>query len=342
MLDEPLGDLIHSYYRGKKVLVTGGAGFVGSHLVENLVQLGAQVRVPVRASTSLDFLKEYRGSIETVPVDLFDRALSEGVFKNQQIVFHLAAAKGGGIAHSVKHHGSLFRDNMLSFINSIEAARLAAVERFVVVSSACVYARDVDVPIKEEEGFREVPEPTNAGYGWSKRMGEYLSLAYHEEFGMNVSVARPFNAYGPRDDFFASENHVIPGLIKRLLNGETPLVVWGSGQQTRSFLYVSDFVLGLLKLGAHEGVPGPINLGNEEEITIANLAKLLVSLGEELFGIKISLVFDSTKPDGQPRRSCDTQRAEREIGFKAQGSLREGLRKTLQWYEAERKRRAHV
>jgi GDP-L-fucose synthase len=220
----------------------------------------------------------------------------------------------------------------LSFINTLEAARCAEVERFLVVSSACVYPRRSRIPIPEEDGFRAAPEPTNAGYGWSKRMGEFLAGCYRNEYGMNVGMVRPFNAYGPRDDFFHETNHVIPGLITRLHAGESPLTVWGSGKQTRSFLYVTDFARGVLLAGARVEVTGPINLGGDEEVSIGALAKMVV----EVSGIDVPVLFDTSKPEGQPRRSCDTRKAKEQLGFQTEVTLRDGLARTIEWYRKEK------
>lgn len=319
------------FYNGKKVLVTGGAGFVGSHLVEMLAERGAKVTVPVRKSTNLEFLSEVSKKINVVEADLTDRKAVDRVMDGQEIVLNLAAAKGGGIANSIKHQASLFRDNMAPFLNVLDSARVAGVERFLVVSSACVYPRDTNHPTPESEGFKNFPEPANAGYGWSKRMEEYLGKAYAEEFGMKIAIARPYNCYGPRDDFFAPTSHVIPGLLKRIIAGENPLVVWGSGKQTRSFLYVTDFARGLLEVCEKYPEADPINLGSSEEITIGDLAKLLI----KLTGVNTELVFDTTKPDGQPRRTCDTTKAEQKIGFRPAVSLRDGLIKTIEWYKSK-------
>jgi GDP-L-fucose synthase len=255
--------------------------------------------------------------------------------RDQELVLHLAAAKGGGIVHSMTHHGSLFRDNLTSFINVLDVARAQSVSRFLVVSSACVYPRDAGVPAPEEDGCRGVPEPTNAGYGWSKRMEEYMALAFHQEFGMNLRIARPFNAYGPRDDFFRDSNHVIPGLITRVFSGESPLVVWGTGKQTRTFLYATDFARGLLEVCAQDKTIGPVNLGSEEEVSIGDLARLIV----ELSGSKVDIVFDASRPDGQPRRTCDVTKAKRLVGFEAKVPLEQGLASTIAWYQRERDRR---
>ncbi len=321
-----------NFYSGKKVLVTGGAGFIGSHVVELLVDRGAKVTVPVRKTTKLDFLSAVKDRVRFVEADLNDRAAVDMTMQGQEIVLNLAAAKGGGIVNSLAHQASLCRDNLAVFLNVIDSARAAGVERFLVVSSACVYPRNAANPTPEEDGFKDVPEPANAGYGWSKRLEEYLGGAYAEEFGMKVAIARPYNAYGPRDDFFAPVNHVIPGILRRIFDGENPLAVWGSGKQTRSFLYVEDFARGLLEVCEKYPVADVLNIGSSEEISIGELTKLLI----ELTGAKTDLVFDTGKPEGQPRRTCDTSKAKAKIGFQSAVSLREGLAKTIDWYRNER------
>lgn len=324
-----------SFYSGKKVLVTGGAGFIGSHVVEMLVKLGAKVTVPFRKTTNVDFLRDVKDGIRLVEADLNNRLEVDEAMKGQEIVLNLAAAKGGGIANSLAHQASLCRDNLSTFLNVIDSARVAGVERFLVVSSACVYPRNATNPTPEEDGFKDAPEPANAGYGWSKRLEEYLGGAYAQEFGMKIAIARPYNAYGPRDDFFAPTSHVIPGILRRIFDGESPLVVWGSGTQTRSFLYVEDFARGLLEVCEKYPAADALNIGSSEEISVGELAKLLI----ELTGAKTNLTFDTEKPEGQPRRTCDTSKAKSKIGFQSAISLREGLSKTIDWYRRERQLR---
>lgn len=321
------------YFAGKKVLVTGGAGMVGSHAVEMLVDWGAEVSVPVRRTTGLESLNGVDGRIRIITSDLFDAAATRAAMQRQEILLHFAAAKGGGIAHSVKHHGSLFRDNLLSSIHVLDAARDASVERTLVVSSACVYPSDCTCPIPEEDGTKDAPEPTNAGYGWSKRMIEYLAQAYAEQYGMNIGIARPFNTYGPRDDFFRENSHVVPGLIRRFFAGD--LAVWGSGNQTRSFVYVSDAARGVLEMCAHGSARGPYNIGTDEEISIRQLAELVRSA----LGIDQPIAFDRSKPDGQPRRCCDTRKAREAFGFEARVGIQEGLRRAIDWYRHEKRKR---
>ncbi len=317
------------FYKGKKVLVTGGGGFIGSHVVEMLVERGAKITVPVRTRGKTDFLKDSLDHISIVEADLRDRSRVDEIMRGQEIVLNLAAAKGGGIAHSMKHHGSLFRDNVEPFIQVIDSARAAEVERFLVVSSACVYSREASNHALESEGFLGVPEAANAGYGWSKRVEEYMGQAYAEEFGMKIAIARTYNGYGPRDDFFAEYQHVIPGLIKRIFQGEDPLMVWGTGTQTRSFVYATDFARGILDTCEKYAVADPLNIGSDEEISIGDLARLLI----ELSGKDVKVEFDTTKPDGPVRRSPDTSKAFEKIGFRAEVPLREGLQKTIEWYK---------
>ncbi|MBI2415256.1 MAG: NAD-dependent epimerase/dehydratase family protein [Candidatus Kerfeldbacteria bacterium] len=321
-----------NFYAGKKVLVTGGAGFIGSHVVELLVARGARVTIPVRSERSnVSFLAAVKTDVNIVYADLLDSTACNRVMVGQDIVMNLAA-RVGGIEYNIKHPGSIFRENLTVFMNVLEAARQANVERFLVTSSACVYARHCAIPTPETEGFVGTPEPTNEGYGWSKRMEEFLGDAYHREHGMTIAIARPYNAYGPRDNFKPESSHVIPALIKRVIDGENPLVVWGDGSQSRSFLYVTDFARGLLAVCEHYAVSDVLNIGADEETTIKELIELIV----RLTGVKVDIQFDVSKPAGQPRRHCDATKAKATIGFEAQVSLEEGLRQTIEWYRSNK------
>ena len=318
-----------SFWKNKRVLVTGGAGFIGSHLVEELVNRGAKVRVADNLENgSLENLVRVKDRIEFIKKDL--RILKDCLeaSRNQEIVLNLAA-KVGGIEFNKKHLGTMFRDNILISTHMLEAARLNNIERFLVVSSACVYPRYCTIPTPEEEGFRDVPEPTNEGYGWAKRMAEVQARAYSQEFGMRIGIVRPYNTYGPRDHFAPEKSHVIPALIKRVFDGENPLTVWGDGEQSRAFLYVEDLVEGMLKAIETYPVCDPLNLGTREEIKIKDLVKLII----ELSGKKPRVYFDTSKPSGQPRRNCDNRKAKEKIGFVARIGLQEGLRKTMAWYK---------
>jgi GDP-L-fucose synthase len=317
-----------SFWSRKKVLVTGGAGFIGSHVVERLAAAGARVSVADR------FGRNARRNLAAVWKDV--RRVEGGLSgvdacrkaaKGQDVVLHLAA-KVAGVGYNIGHHATMFRENMRLSMDMLEASRLAGVGRYLVVSSACVYPRDCKVPTPESEGFVARPEPTNEGYGWSKRMAEYMGAAYRDEYGMDVVVARPYNAYGPRDHFDAEKSHVVAALIKRVCDGEDPIVVWGNGKPSRAFLYVDDFARGLLLVAEKAKDAAPINLGSSEEVTIAELIKKIVRIA----GSKARVRFDPSKPMGQPRRNCDSTLARERLGFKAAVSLDEGLKRTIEWY----------
>lgn len=318
------------FWKHKRVLVTGGTGFIGSHLVEALVARGSRVTVPTR-SGRCEFLAKVLGSVDLVHADLANPADCERLCRNQDIVMYLAA-KVGGVAFNMAHPGSLLSANLLPFMNTLEAARQAGVERFLVTSSACVYPRVCSIPTPESEGFKDRPEFTNEGYGWAKRMEEFLGEAYHKEFGLAVAIARPYNAYGPRDNFDPASLHVIPALIKRVVDGEDPVVVWGDGSHTRSFIYVSDFVRGLLAVAERYAVARPLNIGADDEISVRELIELIVKIS----GSRAKIVFDPSKPTGQPRRHCDVTLAAKEIGFRAEVPFSQGLAQTIEWYRGHR------
>ena len=316
------------FWRGKTVAVTGGAGFIGSCLVEQLLESGAVVSLCQRNPGSPDLYEKVGDSIRIIECDLENPADCRRAVNDQEVVMYLAASVAG-IAYNMKHPASIFQDNIRPFLNTIEAAKDAGVERILVTSSACVYPRFCTIPTPESEGFLDLPEPTNLGYGVAKRAEELVGQMYAEEFGTRVAIARPYNAYGPRDDFEPETSHVIPALIRRIFREqEDPLVVWGSGNQSRSFLYVSDFARGLMEVTEHYAEADPLNLGSEDETTIRELVEELV----QIHGGNIEVQFDESKPEGQPRRACDTSKARRQIGFEATVPLREGLRKTVEWY----------
>ena len=247
--------------------------------------------------------------------------------RGQDVVINLAAVVGG-VGYNSVHHASLFRDNMTLQLNMIEASRLEKVRRYLVVSTACVYPRDCRIPTPESEGFRDTPEATNEGYGWAKRMGEYLGRSYAQEFGMKISIVRPYNAYGPRDHYDPDKSHVIAALVRRVCKGENPLKVWGDGKATRAFLYVDDFARGILDVAEKYPKADPVNIGSSEEVSIKQLAWAILRAA----GHNAKIIFDPSKPSGQPRRASDTKKSSRVLGFKPQISLDEGLRRTVAWY----------
>lgn len=320
--------MINKFWSGKKVVVTGGAGFIGSHVVESLVDRGADVTVLDNLQNgSSSNLESVRGKYKLINGSCIDDDSLKKALKNKEIVLNIAA-RVGGIEYNRLHQATMMRDNLLIGTKVIEAARIAGVERFLVVSSACVYPRDCSIPTPESEGFDSEPESTNGGYGWAKRMAEKLGSYYAEEFGMKVSIVRPYNCYGPRDHFDPELSHVIPALIKRVYDGENPVNVWGSGKQTRAFLYVTDMAEGMIRAIEKYPKPDPVNLGTDDEISIKELIKKIIDIS----GIKTKVTYDLSKPDGSPRRNSDNTFAKNKIGFTAKISLDQGLKNTIDWY----------
>ncbi len=323
-----------SYFKDKKIIITGGTGFIGSHLVEQLLVLNAK---PIVLSKSLNrrFLESCENKIELLEVDLFNKDKVKKVMKNADAVLHLSASVAG-IEYNSKHPATIFKDNLEMFMNTIDAAANSDnIERFLVTSSACVYPRHCSIPTKEEEGTIGEPEPTNSGYGWSKRMEEYLGKKYSEEYGLSVAIARPYNAYGPRDNFKEEMSHVIPSLIKKAFESENGLLnVWGDGSHSRSFLYVDDFARGLIEVAARYPYADPINIGANEETTIKELANIICDKVQNITGKKLSPSFDSKGITGQPRRKCDTTKLEKELQFKTKFSFDQGIVNTINWYHS--------
>jgi GDP-L-fucose synthase len=245
------------------------------------------------------------------------------------------AARVAGLEYNSKHPASIFQENTQIFLNVIKAAQQHKVDRFLVTSSACVYPRHCSIPTPEEEGFVGEPEPTNSGYGWAKRMQEYLGAQYAHEFGLSVSIARPYNAYGPRDNFDVASSHVIPALVRKAFESTDGFLnVWGDGSHSRSFLYVEDFARGLLEVSARYPKADAVNLGAAEETTIREVALRMAALVSESRGLAIQVRFDPTGLTGQPRRCCDISKADRGLGFRATTDLEEGLKRTVEWFAA--------
>jgi len=307
-----------SFWAGKKVLVTGGAGFLGSYVVSILRQEGASIAVPRSADCDLRKLENCRKAVN-----------------GQDMVIHLAG-KVGGIGLNREKPGELFYDNIIMGMQLMEEARLAGVEKFVALGTICCYPKFTPVPFKEENLWEGYPEETNAPYGLAKKMLLVQSQAYRQQYGFNSAFLMPVNLYGPGDNFDPQSSHVIPALIKKVFDAigrkEDHIAVWGTGRATREFLYVEDAARGIILATERYNKSEPVNLGAGFEISIKDLAELIV----ELSGFEGKIVWDTSKPDGQPRRSLDISRAREEFGFEARVPFEEGLRRTIKWYRERR------
>ncbi|MEM2117719.1 MAG: GDP-L-fucose synthase [Candidatus Bathyarchaeia archaeon] len=307
------------FWSDKKILITGGAGFLGSHLVEKLTKEKGVDRTNIRIPRSrvMD-LRIWETCLEAV--------------KDVDIVIHLAA-KVGGIGYNVKNPAILFYDNAIMGIQLMEAARREGVEKFVAIGTVCAYPKFTPVPFKEEFLWNGYPEETNAPYGLAKKVLLVQAQAYRNQYGFNAIYLLPVNLYGPRDNFDLESSHVIPALIRKFVdatsNKQDEVVVWGTGKASREFLYVEDAAEAIILATERYNKPDPINIGSGKEMTIRNLVNLIA----ELTGYKGKIVWDTSKPDGQPRRCLDTSKAKKEFGFEAKTDFREGLRRTIEWYK---------
>lgn len=320
-----------NFWLNKRVLVTGGAGFIGSHVCENLVAKGAKVSILDKLKPGKEQnIAAIKDSVRLIKGDIQDFSVAKKACHQQDVVMNLAA-KVGGIEYNRTHQGTMLFNNLMIASSMTEAAKQEKVERFLAVSSACVYPRDAMIPTPETEGFRDEPEPTNGGYGWGKRVAELLARYYSEEFGMKMGIVRPYNCYGPRDHFDPETSHVIPALIKRVFDGENPIKVWGSGKQSRAFLYVEDMAEGMVQIIEKYPEADAVNLGTDEEITIAELIKKIIKFA----GKDTKIEFDTTKPDGSPRRNSNNTKLKKHVGFSPTYSLDDGLKRTIEWYRNE-------
>ena len=305
----------------RRVMVTGGGGFLGKAVVQRLRAGGAeQIFIPRSVDYDLRTLAGVR------------EALREG---KPDLIIHLAAVVGG-IGANLENPGRFFYENAIMGIQLMEEARLAGVAKFVTIGTVCSYPKFTPVPFRDEELWNGYPEETNAPYGLAKKMLLVQGQAYRQQYGMNVIHLIPVNLYGPGDNFDPASSHVIPALIKKCIDardaGAAEIEVWGSGSASREFLFVEDAAEGIVLGAERYDEPEPVNLGVGDEITIRDLVELIARL-TRFPGL---LRWDTSRPDGQPRRALDTTRARDAFGFVASTSFEEGLRTTIDWYEANR------
>jgi GDP-L-fucose synthase len=297
-----------------RVLVTGGGGFLGSHLVERLERDGHDVIVARSAEYDLTAMED--------TAQLFDEAAAE-------LVIHLAA-EVGGIGANRANPGRFWYANLTMGAHVLEQARLHGTRKLVIVGTVCSYPKLAAIPFTEDDLWSGYPEETNAPYGVAKKAVLVGAQAYREQYGLNTIFLLPTNLYGPGDSFDPRRSHVIPALIRKMIEAEDEVVLWGDGSPTREFLYVDDCVDGLVLAAERYDAPEPVNLGAGKEISIKALAELIA----DLTGFAGRIVWDTEKPGGQPRRSVDATRAHELFGFEAQTQLREGIERTVAWYRS--------
>jgi len=300
----------------KRVLVTGGAGFLGPNVVELLEQKGANnIRIPRSQFTDLRIRENCAMAVKDVDV-----------------VFHLAA-KVGGIGLNLEKPGELFFDNLIMGVQLMEEARKVGVDKFITLGTICSYPKFAPIPFSEDSLWNGYPEETNAPYGLVKKMLLVQSQAYRRQYGFNSIVLFPTNLYGPGDNFDPRSSHVIPALIRKIYeakeSGSDQIVVWGDGSSTRDFLYVEDAARGIVLAAEKYNSSEPVNLGTGREVSIKELVHMLF----KIIRFEGRIVWDVSRPGGQPRRCVNADRARKEFGFEAQVSLEEGLRRTCSWAE---------
>lgn len=322
----------NGFWKDKKVLVTGGCGMVGSYVTELLAAEGARVRVADNLSRgSLDFIASVFDAVEFLNRDLADLDTCREVSEGQEVVLNLVA-KVTGIEYNLTHQREMFETNLLLQRNVIHAAADAGVKRFLQVSTACIYPHDAVVPTPESEGLRGTPEPTNEGYGWAKRMGERLAEYYTRETKMECVIVRPFNAYGPRDNFDEGESHVIPALIGRILRGDDPVEIWGSGNQKRVFVHARDIAKAMILAAGKAPAGQPLNIGHDRMVSIRDLFDTIC----RVVGRRPKAFYNTTKPEGYPARAADTTQLHRITGFIPSTTPEEGIREMVEWVASQR------
>lgn len=316
-----------NFWDGKRAIVTGGAGFLGSFVTEQLAQRGARdVFVPRIESYNL---------IDPQGIEAMYRDALQGVAPRDVVLIHLAA-NVGGIGANREHPAEFFYDNLIMGVQLMHQAYQKGVGKFVAIGTVCAYPKFTPVPFKEENLWNGYPEETNAPYGLAKKMMLVQAQAYREQYGFNAVFLLPVNLYGPRDNFNLQTSHVIPALIRKALEakdrGDAELRVWGDGSPTREFLYVEDAAAGIIAAAERYNGREPVNLGSGYEISIKDLAEMIV----RLTGFPGKIVWQTDKPNGQPRRGLDVTRAREYFGWEAKVRFEEGIRRTIEWYQTQR------
>lgn len=305
--------------KNKKILVTGGRGFIGRWVVENLtVKRGANPDDIIIPDSKKDDLRIFANCKKLMKKNKID------------VVIHLAA-KVGGVGYSQKFPASQYYNNILMDLQVVEAAKENDVEKIVLVSSACAYPKNAAYPLTEDELWGGLPQETNLAYGIGKRILTIQAEAYRKEYLTNAVVVIPNNAYGPGDNFHPEYSHVIPSLIRKCLAGENPLIIWGDGTPTRDFLYVKDFAEGVVLAAEKLEDSQPVNLGSGQETSIKELVEII----KKLTGHTGKVFYDTTRPNGQPRRSVNIKKAQQLLKFQPQYTLEQGLRETIDWYKKQ-------
>ena len=295
-----------------RTLITGSFGFLGKHL-QKLFNDDCLI-LPTREDC--DFRRQ----------DMVEWYISK---ENPDVIINLAA-RVGGIGYNQQNPATLFYDNAIMGINLIHAAYENRIEKFVQVGTICAYPKITPIPFKEKDLWKGYPEDTNAPYGLAKKMLLVMAQAYRKQFGMNIIYLLPVNLYGEGDNFDPKSSHVIPAMIRKFIEAKDKVILWGTGMPTREFLYVADCAQAIYLATKNYNKPDPVNLGSGMEISIKDLAYKI----RDIIGFKGEIIFDPTKPDGQPRRCLDISKAEKEFGFKAKTSFDEGLKKTILWYQS--------